>query len=274
MSEEVNVAEATPKVTETASVTEAPVSGDVSPDQETKAERVFTQAEVDALLGKRLSQAERKWQRENQREQPKAEPVVEAKPVGKPTRQQFANAEGVVNDEAWADAVSDWNFDRKMSERSKTDQEAKSRQAQQTAEREYQKRADVAREKHEDFDDVVTDPGLPITDAMAFEIRNSELGPDIAYYLGTHKKEADRIARLHPLTQAKELGKIEAKLASDPEPVKTSTAPDPIKPLATRSNAAQVYDTTDPRATKSMTTSEWIKAERLRQEQKWKAAHG
>jgi len=72
--------------------------------------------------------------------------------------------------------------------------------------------------------------------------------------------------------QAREIGKIEAKLASNPPVKKSSTAPAPIAPIAAaRSSGTPAYDTTDPRSVKSMSTSEWIEAERLRQIKKWEA---
>jgi hypothetical protein len=52
---------------------------------------------------------------------------------------------------------------------------------------------------------------------------------------------------------------------------KTSNAPAPIAPVTARSQGTPRYDTTDPRSTKSMSTSEWIEAERLRQIKKFEA---
>ena len=65
---------------------------------------------------------------------------------------------------------------------------------------------------------------------MAQSIQSSDVGPDLLYWLGTNPKEADRISRLNPILQAKEIGKIEAGLASNPPVKKTSTAPAPIAP--------------------------------------------
>ena len=106
---------------------------------------------------------------------------------------------------------------------------------------------------------------------MAQSIQSSDVGPDLLYWLGTNPKEADRISRLNPILQAKEIGKIEAGLASNPPVKKTSTAPAPIAPVTARSTGYSQYDTTDPRSTKSMSTSEWIEAERLRQIKKYEA---
>jgi hypothetical protein len=71
--------------------------------------------------------------------------------------------------------------------------------------------------------------------------------------------------------QAKEIGKLEAGMASSPPVRKTSTAPAPIAPVTARAGNAPTYDTTDPRSTKSMSTSQWIEAERLRQIKKYEA---
>ncbi len=68
-----------------------------------------------------------------------------------------------------------------------------------------------------------------------------------------------------PLGQAKEIGKIEAKLVSTPLIKKTTSAPAPISPVTARSAGVSAYDTTDPRSTKTMTDSQWIEAERKRQ---------
>jgi hypothetical protein len=106
---------------------------------------------------------------------------------------------------------------------------------------------------------------------MAETIQMSDVGPDLAYYLGSNPREADRISKLTPYSQAKEIGKLEAKLASEPVLKKTTSAPPPIAPISGRSTGAPSFDTTDPRSVKSMSTSEWIEAERQRQIRKWEA---
>jgi len=125
--------------------------------------------------------------------------------------------------------------------------------------------------QYDDFEQVAYNPRLPITSVMAQTIQASEVGPDVIYYLGTNPKEADRISHLAPFLQAKEIGRIEAKLVAAPPVKKTTTAPAPIAPVTPRGNNAPVIDTTDPRSIKSMSTSEWIEADRARQMRKWEA---
>ena len=135
----------------------------------------------------------------------------------------------------------------------------------------YSEREEKARDKYDDFEDVVYNPKLRITDVMAETIQYSDIGPDLAYWLGTNPKEADRIARLPPLMQAREIGKIEVKLADNHPVKKTTSAPTPISPVTARSSGSPSHDTTDPRSIKTMSTSEWIEAERNRQIRKAEA---
>ena len=133
-------------------------------------------------------------------------------------------------------------------------------------------REEEARDRYDDFEQVAYNPNLPVTDYMAQAIQASDIGPEVIYHLGSNPKEAQRIANLPPILQAKEIGRLEAKLVADPPTKRTSTAPAPLAPVtATRSSSGPRYDTTDPRSTKSMSTSEWIEAERLRQIKKWEA---
>ena len=106
---------------------------------------------------------------------------------------------------------------------------------------------------------------------MAETIQYSDLGPDLAYWLGSNPKEAERIARLSPILQAREIGKIEVRLSDNPPVKKTTSAPTPISPVTARSSGSPSHDTTDPRSIKTMSTSEWIEAERNRQVRKYEA---
>ena len=241
------VADAAPAVdVQAPEATAAPDSAvDTPVDQQS---RTFSQEEVDALITKRLAKEQRKWERKLSQPAPAAKPVA-ATPA--PTADQFASVD------EYAQALAE----RKAQELL---QQQELRRQQETLLESYQEREEAAREKYDDFEQVALNPRLPITTLMAQTIQASDIGPDIAYYLGSNPKEAERISRLPAFLQAKEIGKIEAKVSSNPPAKKTTAAPSPIKPVTARS-ASTTYDTTDPRSVKNMTTSEWIEAERLRQ---------
>lgn len=241
-----------PEQVETAS----PESDVSTPEVTETASKTFTQEELDAAIGKRLAREQRKWEREQaQRAQQQAPRSV---PADLPPVDQFESVE------AYAEALAD----RKAEERL---QQREVQRQQQEVLSAYQEREEQARDKYEDFEQVAYNPNLRITNAMAEAIQYSDVGPDLAYYLGSNPKEADRISRLSPFVQAKEIGRIEAKLASEPVTKKTTSAPAPIAPVTARTSGSPAYDTTDPRSTKTMSASEWIEAERNRQIRKLEA---
>ena len=216
--------------------------------------KTFSQEELDAAIGKRLAREQRKWERERQQ----AAPVI---PAEVPSADQFETVE------AYAEALAVRKAEELLHQRVLKQQQAEILDT-------YHDREEEARGKYDDFEQVAYNPSLRITDVMAQTIQASDIGPDVAYFLGSNPKEADRISRLVPLLQAKEIGKLEAKLASDPPVKKVSSAPAPITPIkGGKVNSPAVYDTTDPRSIKSMSTSEWIAAERLRQIKKMEASN-
>lgn len=218
--------------------------------------RVFTQEELDAAIGKRLAREQRKWEREQAQRQ--AETQALRAPATIPPVDQFESPE------AYADALAYQKAEQLLAQREQARQQAAILDS-------YHEKEEEARSKYDDFEQVAYNPKLPITDVMAESIRASDSGPEVAYYLGANPKEAERISRLAPLVQAKEIGKIEAKLADSPPVKRTSSAPAPISPVTARSSGAPAYDTTDPRSIKTMTDSQWIEAERARQIKKLQA---
>ena len=225
---------------------------------EQEASKTFSQEELDAIVGKRLAREQRKWERE----QAQRLETVQAQKVATP--QSDLSPDQFNTYEDYADALAEYKAEELLARRETA------RQHQDLLEH-YHDREEAARDRYDDFEQVAYNPKLSITEAMAQSIQASDNGPDVLYYLGSNPKEADRIARLSPILQAKEIGKLEAGMASSPPVRKTSTAPAPIAPVTARASGAPIYDTTDPRSTKSMSTSQWIEADRLRQIKKYEA---
>jgi hypothetical protein len=246
MSEEVSQAEVPAPTPE---VTAEPVVEVPAPEVPEAAPKTFSQEELDAAIGKRLAREQRKWERE------RAQPVVQQAPV---TPEQFASNEDYV------EALADQRAEQKIAEREQRKQQAEMLET-------YHDKEEMVRAKYDDFEQVAYNPNLPITTVMAQSIQASDNGPEVAYHLGANPKEAERISRLSPILQAKEIGKIEAQLTANPPVRKTSNAPAPISPVSARTTSSPAYDTTDPRSIKSMSTSEWIEAERMRQVKKQEA---
>ena len=247
-----------PLVTEAPAVADVPVTApEVTATSESaqneQPAKAFSQEEVDALVAKRLAKEQRKWERKLQ--QPA--PAVSSVPREIPPADQFESVE------AYAHALAEKRAAELVQQREVQQQQAQVLES-------HRDREESAREKYDDYEDVVYNPKLAITPIMAQTIQASDMGPDVAYYLGTNPKEAERIARMPAIAQAKEIGKIEAKLTSSPPVKKTTSAPTPISPVSARTTSTSL-DTTDPRAAKQMSASEWIAAERARQTRQWEA---
>jgi hypothetical protein len=240
-----------PEVTATQEATQTPEVAEEAKEPP----RVFTQEELDAAIGKRLAREQRKWEREQAQRQAETQ-TLRAAPVQ--SVDQFESAE------AYAEALALQKAEQLIAQREAAKQQSQVLES-------YHEKEEEARNKYEDFEQVAYNPKLPITNVMAEAIQSSDIGPELAYHLGTNPKEAERISKLSPLGQAKEIGRIEAKLAASPPVKRTSSAPAPISPVSARSTGSPAYDTTDPRSIKTMTDSQWIEAERARQIKKLQA---
>lgn len=153
-------------------------------------------------------------------------------------------------------ALNEWTLaevDRKVSQQVDARlASARQKEVSEQADRAHFERMTASKEKHADFEAVVGDPTLPISDEL-FErhIKHSPEGPEVAYYLGTHRDEAVRIFRLDPFAQAREFGRLSALVSASPVAavlpvpaptpvVPVSQTPRPISPVGGAPTSAQV----------------------------------
>lgn len=194
--------------------------------QEQAPEKVFTQAEVDALIQKRLLKEERRVHRRIEAQQ--REQQVSRVAQIEPKRDEFRD------DDAYQQAQID-HLAAKRAEQILTERE-QAKQLEQRAET-FMDQAEKASERYADFQTVVSNPALSINNDMAEFIAESEMGADVAYYLGKNPIKAAQIAKLSAIGAYRELTRIEAELASKPK-AQPSNAPEPIKPVGTRGKPA------------------------------------
>lgn len=128
---------------------------------------------------------------------------------------------------------------------------AQQEQIQQEHVKKRQKFADNVKaesSQYEDLERVVY--SAPISNGpVADYILMSDKGVGIAYHLGTHLDELDRINQLDPISATRELALLEARLQK-PQPKKLTNAQEPIKPLG---NSERVDKDPD-----SMSANEWL----------------
>jgi hypothetical protein len=142
---------------------------------------------------------------------------------GRAPQQQEAPQE-VGPPDRWEDPEG---YDRWLIDQAKRAVLAETERAQSL--RTYEERAAKVRETRPDYDSVVNNPALRITPTMAEVIKESDVGPEVAYHLGTNPQEAARIASLPQHRQAAELGKLEVRL-SQPKPAPQTRTPPPPPP--------------------------------------------
>jgi hypothetical protein len=233
----------------TESETSLPESPEEIKDPEPKEEKLLTQEQFDRELQKRLARERRKFDREY------SEKIAQAQ------REQLVNNPPSLDEfnsaEEYAEALAIVKAEEILARR-------QSDQHERDATDSFKEKQEEIKSKYDDYDQVVGNENLPITQMMAVTIRDSEIGPEIAYFLGTNVKEAERISRLPGHIQAKELGKIELKLTDNPPVKRVTSAPTPITPVLARGSNNSSYDTTDPRSIKQLSMDEWAEARKQR----------
>lgn len=173
----------------------------------------------------------------------KAEPKKVVDSSEKPNPDNFESHSDYV------EALTEWKIDQK--DQKKT-QESEANQAKQKAQEigtAFKERLETFKEKHEDFDDLLeaaTKPHLRLDDVAQHALIESEKSAELLYELAKNIPELERISKLSPIQQIKELGKIEARLTSEPvkEPKKQSTAPAPISTIKAKGATVtkSIYD--------------------------------
>lgn len=203
----------------------------------TPVERTFTQHEVDKIVQRRVAKAHKRIGALEERmsmfaqQQPRAEQQQD----GTPKREDFADYESYIRaDAAYVARLEARQAAAEMvqGQENRRIQESTRAQSEKLVQ-DFEKRKAEGRTKYEDFDDVTEQPDLMLSPAMVQNILESDIGHELAYYLGQNPDEVDRIAALSPTAATREMGKLEAKLASVTPAPKKSSAPAPINPLHT-----------------------------------------
>lgn len=258
-----------PNADGTATSAEAPVSGEETPVVEAAKEpRTFKEDEVNEIVAKRVAKAERKWQREADARIAAAVAQAAPKPVEVPVSAR-PSPENFSSTDEYIDAVADWKYEQKRTQERQETEKRRQQEYVGTIDSKYSDAIEAAEEKYNDFHDAFRAlAALPIPDHVALgmkeAIAQSDRSDELLYFLGKNTEEALRIAKLTPIAAAKELGKIEAKLAATPPAKKPSAAPAPIEPVTPRGSTYAI-DTSDPKSIQKLGgTSAWIEAENAR----------
>lgn len=253
MSEELNPAEAAgadgvvSEETEAAEVTEdqaeAPDSEESEGDKP-KRETAKERRERDKAYKQRLrEEAESLRAKADEAEQRRQRILDAGKQIAAPVEKDFEDYTEYVA----AKAV--WRHAQQAAERDAneagTEAEAIRKRAEAIQQQEKQYIAETwnsqmaeARARYVDFDSVALSQDVPITQQMAEIITTSDMGADLAYYLGKNRALAADIAKMQPIEAARVMGRIEAQLTA-PRPRTETKAPEPISPVRGKAAASK-----------------------------------
>jgi hypothetical protein len=238
-SEVVNLTELNP--------TDVTATEDKVDEKQVEPAKTFTQAEVDAMVQKRLQKEERRIARRLETE---AQERQQAKVMERaPDRESFKSDDEYVA--AHIEHLAEKKAQEKLNER-----ESRRKHEEQTET--FLAKAEKATERYPDFQAVVGNPSLSINEAMAEYITDSDLGAEVAYFLGQNPMKAAQIAQMSPMKAARELTRIESEINAKPKP-RVSQTPAPINPVGSKgspSSSAQPSDNDD--------VATWMRKERER----------
>jgi hypothetical protein len=237
---------------------EVPSSPDQATDSVKPQPRTFTEEEHRKAISDRLAKERRRLERTvraeverdllKQQLESRDRPAAQAEqPKGEPQAKDFNEYDEYLL------AKAEYRLEQKLAKQNETKQRESAQEQQQRSVRGLAEAIDAkfaaARDKHEDFDEVVRAPNVPFTEPMAAFFAESDIGGDLAYHLANNLDEAKRIAGLSPGGIFRELVKLESTLSAPPKPTQ---APPPIVPSGGSAVVKKDW--------KDMTTTEHAKA--------------
>lgn len=150
--------------------------------------------------------------------------------------------------ETYTEALTDWKLEQKLVEKEQKSQA-------DTVTKNYNDRVKEFSKVRPDFQEVLADSDIVVSDYVKQLIFESDVGPALALYLAENEDEAARINGMSLVRQVAEVGKLEDRLVTKKVDKKVfSKAPAPVSPIKGGAPVtAKSLD--DP----SVSPDEWIK---------------
>lgn len=254
-----NVAPAAEQQPETVADETAPATTDASETSETEGKKPhWSTKRIDELTRDKYAERQareaaekhaRYLEQQLARLQKPSEPVQTEKPATLPKLEDFSYDEAAYQAALLEHASKE--AARKVREELKREESERQKQAQVKS---WKQREAEFKAKTPDYEDVVYT--APISDAVADLIIESEIGAEVAYYLGKHPEEARQIAELDPVKAARAIGRIEAKLEKPPAPPSKPKPVSEAPPPPPRIEAVEPAVEKDP---DQMSVGDWLK---------------
>lgn len=235
----------TPETSDTSDEVEAKAETESDEEHDQPARKGFKKR-IDKLT-KRAAEAEREreyWRQEALkaqaiREAKSEETKPEAKAEGMPQPDDFESHADYVR------AVAKWEIKQELKAEKEQAQKAEIQKEFSSKRERFAKQSEEIAKAESDFEEVMDGvEGIPMSPALQSIFLESDQGARLAYELARNPDEFRRVNSLSPLAAAREIGKIEARLARESEAkketkeTKTTKAPMPITPVGAKSTGA------------------------------------
>lgn len=172
--------------------------------------RMYTEDEVQEMMRQRFNRT-RQAQEQQSRQQP-------------PPQQHEQPVQPEANGEEWESQLNQF-IDRRVDQREQERQEKAWREEENARQSEFEDKFTSGMNRYSDFRQVTAN--MPITDAMMIAARDVENPAALIYGIcKMYPQEVKRIASLHPMSQAAEMGRLHERMLKHGKTV--SAAPKPM----------------------------------------------
>lgn len=138
------------------------------------------------------------------------------------------------------DRLTEWKLEQKTAQQTQRQQQETQAKSDGELMESWKSKVAQAHAKYDDFEEVTNNEDVKLAPMMARAMMESDVGADIAYYLGNNPAEASRIASLPPAKQALEIGRLDARFTEQSGGRKVSSAPEPITPIGDKGTTGRV----------------------------------
>ena len=220
----------------TADAEEEKIEAKAEPVKETEEAR---QSKTPEAVQKRIDEITRKRREaERERDSEREKRLELEKKVQELEKQAPATdrplSENYETEQEYLEALTDWKIEQKLTKKQEVETKESREQAELARAREIyvevDKKSAEGRKKYTDYDELVLNDKLKITDAMLETVLELGAPSEVLYYLGKHPDESAEIAGMSLIKATVALSKIDHKLTT-PTPRRTSSTPEPISPV-------------------------------------------
>ena len=229
----------------------AEIESSASEELEEQEEEEPPAAKPKRSAANRIDQLTRNWRETERRLEDAERRLAAVQQQPQPPQPQAPPAQPQVDDfdtyEEYMQKSIDWGVQKGLSSERQAQARQQAVQAQFAQDQQWKQQMETSAQTHEDFEEVVSNPNIPVSPIMSDAMKGSPVGAEIMYWLGQNPAHCEQIAYMPPLDALKEIGKLEWSIQAQsaqapqdpPAPApKVSSAPKPIRPVGGKGDSS------------------------------------